>query len=196
MKGCNSWLDANGTRPNRSSEKLRHGDELAATGADDEEIARQLDVSVPTLYNWRKQYGGMKADDAKEFKELKNENALLKKLLAEAELEKAALKEIARKNSGSGRSVNGLIPLSLENSEPDRQTKRCRHAPGNDGALTAFRLQNRRATAIHPTKSACERHPGRSGRRSAEVVARLGQSECPQGVSSGVGGLACHGLGD
>lgn len=38
----------------------------------------------------------MKADDAKEFKELKNENALLKKLLAEAELEKAALKEIAR----------------------------------------------------------------------------------------------------
>jgi len=46
------------------------------------EIARQLDASVPTLYNWRKQYGGMKADDAKEFKELKNENALLKKLLA------------------------------------------------------------------------------------------------------------------
>ncbi|OFV79280.1 transposase [Rhodococcus erythropolis] len=51
---------------------------------------------MPTLYNWRKQYGGMKADDAKEFKDLKNENALLKKLLAEAELEKAALKEIAR----------------------------------------------------------------------------------------------------
>ncbi|MBY6382505.1 transposase [Rhodococcus erythropolis] len=79
-----------------STRKLRHGDELAAKGTDVEEIARQLDVSVPTLYNWRKQYGGMKADDAKEFKELKNENALLKKLLAEAELEKAALKEIAK----------------------------------------------------------------------------------------------------
>ena len=86
--------------PEQIIRKLRHGDELAATGADDEEIARQLDVSVPTLYNWRKQYGGMKADDAKEFNELKNENALLKKLLAEAELEKAALKEIARKILG------------------------------------------------------------------------------------------------
>eukprot|EP01133_Synstelium_polycarpum_P023214 gene23214-27840_t len=88
MKGFISWLDI--------IRKLRHGDELAAKGTDVEEIARQLDVSVPTLYNWRKQYGGMKADDAKEFKELKNENALLKKLLAEAELEKAALKEIAK----------------------------------------------------------------------------------------------------
>ena len=76
--------------------QLRHGDELAAAGADVEEIARQLDISVPTLYNWRKQYGGMKADNAKEFKERGNENALLKKLLAEAELEKAAHKEIAK----------------------------------------------------------------------------------------------------
>ena len=76
--------------------KLRQGDELAAAAADVEEIARQLDVSVPTLYIWRKQYGGMKAEAAKEFKELKNEDALLKKLLAEAELEKAALREIAK----------------------------------------------------------------------------------------------------
>ncbi|ULD45128.1 transposase [Rhodococcus qingshengii] len=83
--------------PEQIIRKLRHGDELAAKGTDVEEIARQLDVSVPTLYNWRKQYGGRTgADDAKEFKELKNENALLKKLLAEAELEKAALKEIAK----------------------------------------------------------------------------------------------------
>nr|WP_256938697.1 transposase [Rhodococcus qingshengii] len=75
---------------------MPQGDELAAKGTDIEEIARQLDVSVPTLYYWRKQYGGMKADDVKEFKELKNENVLLKKLLAEAELEKATLKEIAK----------------------------------------------------------------------------------------------------
>ncbi|GAB6919853.1 hypothetical protein JCM9803A_03030 [Rhodococcus erythropolis] len=51
---------------------------------------------MPTLYNWRRQYGGMKADDAKEFNELKNENALIKKLLTEAELDTAALREIAR----------------------------------------------------------------------------------------------------
>ncbi|MDF3319739.1 IS3 family transposase [Rhodococcus sp. C3V] len=90
MAGCKRHT------PQQIIRKLCQGDELAASGADIEQIARQLDVSVPTLYNWRKQYGGMKADDAKEFKELKNENALLKKLLAEAELEKATLKEIAR----------------------------------------------------------------------------------------------------
>ena len=45
--------------PEQIIRKLRQGDELAATGADVEEIVRQLDVSVPTLYNWRKQYGGM-----------------------------------------------------------------------------------------------------------------------------------------
>ncbi|MGW8538481.1 transposase [Rhodococcus qingshengii] len=55
--------------PEQIIRKLHHGEELAATGADVEKIARQLDVSVPTLYNWREQYGGMKADDAKEFQE-------------------------------------------------------------------------------------------------------------------------------
>jgi septal ring factor EnvC (AmiA/AmiB activator) len=44
------------------------------------------------------QYGGMKADDAKRLKELEGENARLKKLLAEAELEKAILKEVAEGN--------------------------------------------------------------------------------------------------
>ena len=42
--------------PEQIIRKLRHGDELAAKGIDVEEIARQLDVSVPTLYDWRKQY--------------------------------------------------------------------------------------------------------------------------------------------
>ena len=44
------------------------------------------------------QYGGMKADDAKRLKDLEGENARLKKLLAEAELEKAILKEVAEGN--------------------------------------------------------------------------------------------------
>jgi transposase-like protein len=77
-------------------QNLCQGGEVAATGADMKEIIRQLDVSVPMLYNWRKQYGGMEADNAEEFKELKSENVLLRKLLTEADLEKAALKEIAR----------------------------------------------------------------------------------------------------
>ncbi|MFE5645026.1 hypothetical protein [Rhodococcus sp. NPDC056516] len=56
----------------------------------------------------------MKADGAKEFKELKNENALLKKLLAEAELEKAALKEIAKDT-----------PIDVKWSKPGNPLRAC-----------------------------------------------------------------------
>ncbi|WP_157101599.1 IS3 family transposase [Nocardia shimofusensis] len=76
--------------------KLRRADELAAAGASGEEIAADLQVSAATLYNWRRQYGGMDTDAAKELKELREQNARLKRLLADAELEKDALREIAR----------------------------------------------------------------------------------------------------
>ena len=76
--------------------KLRRADELTAAGKTEEEIARQLDVSVPTLYNWCKQYGGMDSDAAKELKELREQNGKLKRLLADAELEKDALREVAK----------------------------------------------------------------------------------------------------
>jgi putative transposase len=76
--------------------KLRRGDELAASGASGEEIAKELGVSAATLYNWRRQFGGMDTDAAKELKELREQNARLKRLLAEAELEKDALREVAK----------------------------------------------------------------------------------------------------
>ena len=55
-------------------------------------------MSEQTYYRWRNQFGGLKADDAKRLKDLEKENATLKRLLADAELEKAALKEIASGN--------------------------------------------------------------------------------------------------
>jgi transposase-like protein len=57
-----------------------------------------LGVSEQTYYRWRSKYGGMSSDEAKRLKELEVENARLKKLLAEAELDKAMLKEIASGN--------------------------------------------------------------------------------------------------
>ena len=57
-----------------------------------------LGVSEQTYYRWRNQFGGLKADDAKRLKDLERENSTLKRLLADAELEKAALKEIASGN--------------------------------------------------------------------------------------------------
>lgn len=76
--------------------KLRRADELAAAGKTGEQIAAELEVSPATLYNWRRQYGGMDADAAKELRELREQNARLKRLLAEAELEKDALREVAK----------------------------------------------------------------------------------------------------
>ena len=66
--------------------KLRRADELAAEGKTGEEIAAELGVSAATLYNWRRAYGGMDTDAAKELTELREQNARLKRSLAEAEL--------------------------------------------------------------------------------------------------------------
>lgn len=76
--------------------KLRRADELGSEGKTNDEIAAELEVSTATLYNWRRQYSGMDTDAAKELKELREQNGKLKRLLAEAELEKDALREVAR----------------------------------------------------------------------------------------------------
>ena len=81
--------------PEQVVRKLREGDRLLNAGKDLAEVLRQLGVAESTWNRWRNQYGGMKADEARRLKELEKENARLKKLLAEAELDKAMLKELA-----------------------------------------------------------------------------------------------------
>ena len=76
--------------------KLRRADELTAAGSSGEQIAAELGVSAATLYNWRRSFGGMDLDAAKELKELREQNSRLKRLLAEAELVKDALREVAK----------------------------------------------------------------------------------------------------
>jgi transposase-like protein len=84
--------------PEQIVRKLRTADALLAEGKDVAEVARQLEISEQTYHRWRNQYGGMKADDARRLKELERENSRLKKLLAEAELDKSMLKELAEGN--------------------------------------------------------------------------------------------------
>lgn len=84
--------------PEQIVRKLGRADRLLADGADVAGVCRDLLVSEQTYYRWRNQFGGMKADDVKRLKELERQNATLKRLLAEAELEKAALKELAEGN--------------------------------------------------------------------------------------------------
>ena len=84
--------------PEQVVRKLTQADRLLADDKDVADVCRELQVSEQTYYRWRNQFGGLKADDAKKLKELEKENATLKRLLADAELEKAALKEIGSGN--------------------------------------------------------------------------------------------------
>ena len=84
--------------PEQVVRKLTQADRLLGEGKDVADVCRELQVSEQTYYRWRNQFGGLKADDAKRLKDLERENSTLKRLLADAELEKAALKEIASGN--------------------------------------------------------------------------------------------------
>ena len=78
--------------------KLQQAEAMLNAGKTIAEVVQVLAISEPTLHRWRQQYGGMKSGEAKRLKELEQENARLKRLLAEAELDKAMLKELASGN--------------------------------------------------------------------------------------------------
>ena len=63
-------------------------------GASVPDLSRRHGIVENTIYRWKSKYGGMEISEAKRLRELESENAKLKKLLAEAELDKAALKEL------------------------------------------------------------------------------------------------------
>ena len=78
--------------------KLRQADVELAKGQTVAAACKVIGVTDQTYFRWRKEYGGLKVDQAKRFKELEQENARLKRLLADAELDKAILREAARPN--------------------------------------------------------------------------------------------------
>ena len=78
--------------------KLREAEVELAKGLKVPQICKKLEVAEQTYYRWRKEYGGLRTDQAKRLKDLERENARLKKLLAEAELDKAILREAASPN--------------------------------------------------------------------------------------------------
>lgn len=78
--------------------KLREAELLISKGQTTQQAVKQIGVTEQTYYRWRKEYGGLRTDQAKRLKELEKENARLKRLLADAELDKAILKEAASGN--------------------------------------------------------------------------------------------------
>ncbi|MQY27468.1 transposase [Nocardia aurantia] len=78
--------------PEEIVNKLRRAEVLAAAGASRNQIAAELEVSVATLSNWRRQYAGAGPETSRELQRLREQNARLERLLIEAVLEKDALR--------------------------------------------------------------------------------------------------------
>jgi transposase-like protein len=79
-------------------QKLREAEVLLSQGKDVAAACRQIGVTDNTYYRWRKEYAGIRTNQAKRLKELEKQNARLKKLVAEAELDNAILREAASGN--------------------------------------------------------------------------------------------------
>jgi putative transposase len=84
--------------PEQIVRKLREADRLLAEGAELPDVCRQLEISIQTYQRWRSQYKAMRPEDVVRLKQLEKENARLKRLLAEKELDNDMLREVARGN--------------------------------------------------------------------------------------------------
>ncbi len=73
--------------------KLREAEVLLSNGTEIPQVCRKLGVTEQTYYRWRKEYGGVRTDQAKRFKEMEKENTRLKKLVADLSLDNAILPE-------------------------------------------------------------------------------------------------------
>ena len=78
--------------------KLREVEVLVSHGGTVSDVSKKIGVTEQTYYRWRKEYGGMRVDQARRLKELEKENSRLKKLVADLSLDNAILKESARGN--------------------------------------------------------------------------------------------------
>ena len=78
--------------------KLREAEVLESKGLTQVEAAKKLGIAEQTLIRWRKEYGGLRVDQARRFKELEKENIRLKQVVADLSLDKAILKDAASGN--------------------------------------------------------------------------------------------------
>jgi transposase-like protein len=88
-----------GYTPEQIIGKLREAEILLSQGSTISEASRKIGITEQTYYRWRKEYGGMRVEQARRLKELEKENSRLKKLVADLSLDNSILKEAARGNS-------------------------------------------------------------------------------------------------
>jgi putative transposase len=85
-------------KPEQIVNLLRKIEVEIANGKTTPQGCRDAQITAQTYYRWRKEYGGLKLDQAKRLKELEKENSRLKRLVAELSLEKQVLREVAQGN--------------------------------------------------------------------------------------------------
>jgi putative transposase len=85
-------------KPEQIVAVLRQIEVEIANGKTTPQACKEAEITQQTYYRWRKEYGGLKLDQAKRLKELERENAKLKRLVAELSLEKQILKDVAEGN--------------------------------------------------------------------------------------------------
>jgi putative transposase len=78
--------------------KLRQADAMIGQGKTVPEVCKEIEVSQQTYYRWRQKYGGMNPEMIKEFRQLRKENAHLRKVVSDQAIDIAILKEAASKN--------------------------------------------------------------------------------------------------
>jgi transposase-like protein len=86
------------SKPEQIMALLRQVEVVIANGQTTPQACREAGISEQTFYRWRKEYGGLKLDQAKRLKALEQENAKLKRLVAELSLEKQLLQDVAAGN--------------------------------------------------------------------------------------------------
>ena len=84
--------------PEQIINSLREAEVLMSQGSTAAEASRHMGITEQTYYRWRKEYGGMRINQAKRLKELDKENVRLKKLVADLSLDNAILKDVAEGN--------------------------------------------------------------------------------------------------
>jgi putative transposase len=85
-------------KPEQIVTMLRQIEVAVANGKSTPQACKEAEITVQTYYRWRKEYGGLKVEQAKRMKELEKENTRLKRLVAELSLEKQVLKDVAEGN--------------------------------------------------------------------------------------------------
>lgn len=132
-------------KPEEIIGKLREAEIVLAQGGTVADACRRIGVTEQSYYRWRKEYGGLKMDQARRMKELEKENACLRRAVSDLTLDKLILQEAAR---GSRKACEA------QTSEPRAPQALYRSYPEYDAGVRAAGLPRARATSIDTAQAA------------------------------------------